>query len=68
VSNNVFNVSLGDSGGPLKDVRGGFLAGIVSYGPITRCTNPTQHAVYTEVASYRRWIYRTARKLAAMNS
>ncbi|ODM99663.1 Transmembrane protease serine 9 [Orchesella cincta] len=44
----------GDSGGPLKAVNGGYLAGIVSWGII--CAFPLQPGVNTEVSHYVHWI------------
>ncbi|ODM89794.1 Trypsin-1 [Orchesella cincta] len=44
----------GDSGGPLRSVEGGYVAGIVSWGTI--CAFPLQPGVYTEVSRYVNWI------------
>ncbi|CAL8136680.1 unnamed protein product [Orchesella dallaii] len=49
----------GDSGGPMKAVNGGYLAGIVSWGTI--CAFPLQPGVNTEVSHYIDWIEQEAR-------
>ncbi|CAL8136696.1 unnamed protein product [Orchesella dallaii] len=53
---------VGDSGGPLKDSRKGFLAGIVSYGK-TNCTGPKRNGVYTRVSAFVKWIEMQAQNI-----
>ncbi|ODM86789.1 Trypsin-1 [Orchesella cincta] len=50
----------GDSGGPLRDYKKGFLAGIVSFNhPNEPCTRPKHNPVYTRVSAYVKWIEET---------
>ncbi|CAL8136676.1 unnamed protein product [Orchesella dallaii] len=51
----------GDSGGPLRAVNGGYLAGIVSWGTI--CALPLQPGVYTQVSYFVNWIEQQASSL-----
>ncbi|ODM99653.1 Trypsin-1 [Orchesella cincta] len=49
----------GDSGGPLKNYKKGFLAGIVSFGRYS-CDRPGSNGVFTRITAYLKWIEDTA--------
>ncbi|XP_062141993.1 trypsin alpha-like [Drosophila sulfurigaster albostrigata] len=53
----------GDSGGPLT--HNGKLVGIVSFGPVNPCGNPSLPGGYADVVELRKWIEEEAKKLSS---